>query len=130
MGEKKSPLDVLFPYAEIDRFDGTGKIKVKPLTLPDITKVAKTFASIIDKAKNISSPGELAIDAATELANLVPLCTGLPGSDILAADLPAIINIIIDQNLPESALGKWKALVGKLQLEGLLAKGQSSLSAK
>lgn len=142
MAEKQTKLDVLFPDREVTLSNGN-KVTVHPLMLNDLPKVIRVLAKIFQKAKDVpeSENGEknyldLVISASEDVMELVPFCVDGGTSSITLADAPGVIEIILDQNLTDEALGKWTALIQKVagqlgvDLDAMVDQGKEALKKK
>lgn len=116
----QTKLDVLFPDHVVQLTDGT-EVTVHPLSLEDLPKVIQVFSKIIFAATDLKKPeggtsdySQLLVTAGVELAQLLPYCLNRPAKEISMLDVPEVIEIILEQNLNEVALGKWEALVRKI----------------
>lgn len=113
----KDPLKVLFPEEEVELRDGS-VLKVRPLSLSNMPKVVDAFGVVLKYAEQGTSASEVATQAMSELMKLVPFCIDRDPEEIPIDSVPEILEIIVSQNINETVLGKWKALVqkvGKLQ---------------
>lgn len=146
MGE----LNVLFPGKSVPLPDGS-VVNVTPLSLKDLPKVVEAFGTImklateqarsekkvtktptkkktasdkLDKSAE-SAYAEIAAAGMKELLQILPYCIDRQPEEIPFEAVPEIITIVIEQNVTDSAIKKWTALVQTLA--GLLPKsvGQS-----
>lgn len=111
-------LKILFPEKEVKV--GEAKIVVKPLSLKDLPKVAESFTKILAiadecraeaaKLGEVPEYGKIVTAAFSELIDLIPFCINCPPEEVPADLVPDILEIIIEQNASDAALGKWKAL--------------------
>ncbi len=113
---ERNELDVLFPGKEVVIKVGEQEypILVTPLSLEDLPKVAQAFGRLMRMAEGGVTPSELAATGLEELLLLVPYCISLPASRIPATQVPDLLDVVIDQNITEEVVGKWKSLVQKL----------------
>jgi hypothetical protein len=110
-------LEVLFPGKEVPIKVGDQEVKVKvsPLTLEDLPKVAQAFGRLMKYAEGGEFlPSEIAAKGLEELLLLIPYCIDLPPSHVPATEVPDILEVIIEQNITEDVVGKWMSLVQKL----------------
>jgi hypothetical protein len=112
--KKGDELKVLFPGEEVDLGGEAGKVKVSPLTLEDMPKVVGSFGKIIKLAEAQVDEAQLAIVAMTELLEILPYCIDRPAKEIPSTAVPEILDIVIEQNVTEAAVGKWTALVQRV----------------
>jgi len=110
-------LDVLFPGKEVVIKVGEQEypVLVTPLSLEDLPRVAQVFGRLMKIAEEGSlEPAEIAAKGIEELLLLIPYCISLPASRIPATEVPDLLEVIIEQNITETVVGKWKSLVQKL----------------
>jgi hypothetical protein len=112
--KKKTAINVLFPKEEVPLSDGS-KITVTPLSLVDIPKVIKSFAPMIKKIGESKDNADLASLCASELINILPFCIDRKMEEIPFSKLPHILQLVIDQNVPDESLVKWRTLIGKFR---------------
>ena len=115
--EDSGELRVLFPVKTIE-LGGGKKLTVTPLSLEDLPHVVKAFGSLVrifeEKNKNKDKPvsnAELAATATSQLLQILPYCIDLPAKEVPMAVVPEVLEIILDQNVTDLAVGKWLALV-------------------
>jgi hypothetical protein len=88
---------------------------VTPLSLEDLPKVADSFGALMKEAEGGTvSPSEIAAKALGEVLKLVPYCINIPAKNVPANDVPDILEIVVEQNISESTVGKWMRLVQKV----------------
>jgi len=109
--EKRTELDVLFPDKKITLSDGS-VVTIKPLVLPDLPKVAAAFSKLMKRSEKmkVADPVEMALLGMEELFALLPFCIDRKPEEILAADAAEVLQIILQQNITDAAVGKWSAL--------------------
>lgn len=112
---KKDALDVLFPGKAIPITDKLS-VEVRPLTLADLPKVTSAFAQIIKMAGQGVPPSELGAEALTQFLLLLPMCINLPAEQVPTTVIPEIIEAMIEQNITDEVIKKWKGLVEKTDL--------------
>jgi hypothetical protein len=118
MGEKKTPLDVLFPKREVAipiGSDETMTVEVEPLKLGDLPKVATAFGKLMKLASEGTDPSELASVALVELLTILPYC--LPNhsvEELPSTAAPYLIEAVVELNITEDVMGKWMALAQKV----------------
>lgn len=122
-------LHILFPGKEVKTPNGDHVAMIKPLSLKDLPKVADAFGALM---KKVTTPGytksDLAIEATKDILELLPYCIDEDPDKIPACYVPEILEIVIEQNITDSLVGKVKALIDKLSAlgEGVLEKGKNS----
>ena len=108
-------LKVLFPEREVKLSDGVTIVKVTPLSLEDLPKVADSFAILMKTAESGEvGPSEIAAKALGEVLKLVPYCIDYPPKQIPAHDVPSVLEVVVEQNITEDVVGKWMSLVQKV----------------
>lgn len=113
--EKSGELRVLFPTKTIDLADGE-KLIITPLSLADLPHVVKAFGSLVkifeenSKSKAQVSNAEIAAAATSQLLEILPYCIDRPAKDVPMTVVPEVLEIILDQNVTDLAVGKWTAL--------------------
>jgi hypothetical protein len=134
--EKSTELDVLFPYKEIDIGNGA-TVQIKPLNLETLPKVVDAFGAIMSLSEQGLPPAEIAMRGMKELLILLPLCINKAPEEIPSAAIPEIIEIVLEQNLTDAAVGKWTALiqrvmgyVGEIPVEAGKSQSQKAASPK
>jgi hypothetical protein len=112
--KKKDVLETMFPDKEVTLPDGS-KVLVTPLSLEHMPKVMRSFREILKLATQPDKDfTDIGIEAIAEVMELIPYCIDRPASEIPSASIPEIINIVIDQNVSDESLGKWKALADRM----------------
>ena len=114
---KKTQLELLFPGKEvvIKIGDQEVPVEVTPLSLEDLPKVAQAFGRLMKLAESGAiKPAEIAAKGLEELLLLIPYCIDHPPKAIPATQVPDLLEVIIEQNITEEVVGKWKSLVQKL----------------
>lgn len=111
-------LEVLFPTKEVSLSGTSMVVKVKPLSLEDLPKVADSFGILMKHAEVGDPPSEIASKALGEVLKLIPYCIDLPAKYIPASDVPDILEVVISQNISQDIVGKWMALVEKIKEVG------------
>jgi len=112
--KKTNALDVLFPEKKVPLSE-TLYVTVRPLSLKEMPKVSVAFNKIMQYVAEGRSFAEVGSMALTELMELLPFCVDLPPQNIPQWAIPDIIDIVLEQNATESIVGKWQALITKLQ---------------
>ena len=110
-------LEVMFPGKDVPIAigDQVVKVRVSPLSLEDLPKVAQAFGRLMKLAEgNELQPSEIAAKGLEELLLLIPYCIDLPPSQVPATEVPSLLEVIIEQNITEEVVGKWMGLVQKL----------------
>ena len=108
-------LNVLFPTREVTLSDGETRVRVTPLTLENLPKVADSFGALMKHAESgVTGPSEIAAKALGEVLKLVPYCIDIPAKAVPSYDVPAILEIVVEQNITEEVVGKWMSLVQKV----------------
>lgn len=112
--KKKDVLETMFPDKEVTLPDGS-KVTVAPLSLEHMPKVMRSFREILKLATQPDKDfTDIGVEAIAEVMELIPYCIDRPASEIPSASIPEIINIVIDQNVSDDSLGKWKALANRM----------------
>lgn len=111
-------LAILFPTREVSLSGSDVKVEVKPLSLEHLPKVADSFGILMKHAEAGDPPSEIASKALGEVLKIIPYCINIPAKYIPASDVPDILEIVISQNINESILGKWMALIAKMKEVG------------
>lgn len=116
MTEKKEKdsnvLDVMFPGQEIKI--GNNVIKVTPLSLKEMPRVIDAFGVIMRLAAGGVGHAEIAVTAMKELLEILPFCIDRSPEEIPSTIIPDIIEIVLEQNLTETSVGKWTALINRI----------------
>lgn len=110
--KKDSVLAVMFPGREVKVGDGV--IKVTPLSLKEMPKVVDAFGIIMRLAEGGVGHAEIAVAAMRELLEILPFCIDRPPEDVPSPAVPDIIEIVLEQNLTETSVGKWTALIDRM----------------
>lgn len=140
--DEKKVLETLFPGREVEVAPGL-TIQVHPIWLEDLPRVIDKIEALISaKEKMAQESPEGKIDmlqfgtsCAKEIIALIPYSTDdLPPKKIPGtAGFPALFEAIIELNLNDYSMGKWKALADRIvtligglgKLEGMIgASGQ------
>ena len=111
-------LEILFPTKEVSLSGSSVKVKVKPLSLEDLPKVADSFGVLMKHAEAGDPPSEIASKALGEVLKLIPYCIDIQAKYIPASDVPDILEIVLSQNISGDIVGKWMALVEKMKKVG------------
>jgi hypothetical protein len=118
-------LDVMFPEREVSLAEGQ-TLKVRPLSLEDLPKVAKAFGKVLNLTEAGKSPADIAISGLEEILQIIPYCIDRPPSEVPSTAVPEIIEIVIDQNITDDAVGKWQALIQRaLDLQGAVDQSEN-----
>jgi hypothetical protein len=129
--DKKTVLNVLFPEQEVDLGHGV-VVKVTPLPLKDLPKVAEAFGVLMGMAERGLGPAQLASMAFGEVAKLIPYCIDYDWAQIPAASAPPLLEVIVEQNITDEVIKNWTALVEKVskmqEIKGLVAPDQGSMT--
>jgi hypothetical protein len=106
-------LSTLFPGKGVDMPDGS-QVTVTPLSLEVFPKIAEAFGKILEHAEKGHGNASIAARAASEISQLLPYCIDRPIKDVPLSHAPDIIDIVLEQNVTEEILGKWRSLVQKI----------------
>ena len=123
--EKKSELEVLFPYKDVD-IGNDKTVKMHPVPLDKLEQVLDALANIAELVTKRLSPTEIGIQAGKDVLRLLPLCIDVPLSALPSTAAPYLIEVLLEQNLTDVVVKKWQALVSKLP-EGAEEGAQSAL---
>ena len=109
--KKLDPIEILFPEEEVT--SGNITVKVTPLPLSNMPKVINAFTRLLQYIEQNKSQSDIAFTGISELLEIIPYCVDVPPEKIPSYMIPDIIEVILKQNLSESTMGKWKALIQK-----------------
>jgi hypothetical protein len=112
MTEATRELNVLFSGEEVKVGDGV--VTVSPLPLSKLPKVIEAFSSLMKRAQDGITPQELAMQGLTDILKILPFCVDVDPDDIPAYAVPDILEKVIEQNISDATVGKWKALIPKM----------------
>ncbi len=105
-------LKVLFSGEEVKV--GGGTVRVTPLPLSKLSIVIESFDTLMTRAADGMNPAELATVGLRELLHIIPYCIDTDTDAIPAAELPVILEKVIEQNISDAIVGKWQALIPKV----------------
>ena len=107
-------LKTLFPGRTIELSDGR-KIKMRPIPLKELPKVLESFIVVFTLKSQGVPPIQMLAIAFDAVIELVEAClVDASTDDMSSADAPFLLGCFIDQNLTETVLGKWRALMSRL----------------
>lgn len=118
MKDQKTPknsLGTMFPQEKISFGEGDEKITitVKPVPLSSLPLVIKSMTKLGSLVESGTSQHQIFLEAASEVLSILPHCIDVPLNQLPNYAAAEILPIVIDQNLNEDVLGKWKALIQK-----------------
>ena len=118
-------LKTLFPAREVVLSDGS-KVTVTPLSLENLPIVADSFGILMKHAEGGDiGPSEIAAKALGEVLKIVPYCIDVPASNVPSYDVPDLLEVVVEQNVTESVVGKWMGLVQRV----ITLSGQGEVAA-
>jgi len=112
MTEQDRELKILFSGEEVPVGDGI--VTVSPLPLSKLPKVIEAFSSLMKRAEEGITPQELAMQGLADVLQLLPFCVDVDTDAIPAYAVPDILEKVIEQNISDATVGKWKALIPKM----------------
>lgn len=126
LDEKKSELEVLFPYKDVDIGDGK-TVKMHPIPLPELEKVLDALSNVAQLVTKKLSHTEIGIQAGKDVLRLLPLCIDVPLSTIPSTAAPYLLEVLLEQNLTDAVIKKWQVLVSNLPEEVGVGAGAQSI---
>ena len=118
-------LKTLFPAREVVLSDGS-KVTVTPLSLENLPIVADSFGILMKHAEGGDiGPSEIAAKALGEVLKIIPYCIDVPASNVPSYDVPDLLEVVVEQNVTESVVGKWMGLVQRV----ITLSGQGEVAA-
>lgn len=121
---KKGAMDILLPDVEVSLQCGLTGI-MSPLPLERAPYLLESFGRILMLKAQGFTPTQLIAMAGYSASGLIRECLTAKGADgqevkgadvkLYASDFPALFEVFIDQNVDDVIVGKWRALVERLE---------------
>jgi len=124
---KLKELEVMFPVREIPLTE-KHNVKVKPLSLEDLPKVAEAFSVVGAMVGEGRTVQEITIACMSELLKMAKYCIDVPTNLIPIDKVPDILTLIVELNMSEDIVKKWIALIELVNKE--LGQGEKVPSQK
>ena len=117
----------MFPVREIPLTE-KHNVKVKPLSLEDLPKVAEAFSVVGAMVGEGRTVQEITIACMSELLKMAKYCIDVPTNLIPIDKVPDILTLIVELNMSEDIVKKWIALIELVNKE--LGQGEKVPSQK
>jgi hypothetical protein len=116
MSEDYKELEVLFPSKKIPLAKGHD-ITIRPLSLEDLPKAAEAFSVLMGLVSTGKTVTEIATLAISEVLKLSKYCLDIPPKYIPIDKVPDILSVMLEQNMSEDIVKKWKTLTDLIKAE-------------